>query len=485
MVKLRSSGWFLLVALVLILYGCTVTTIEPTLSPSAIPVTSSPEPVQPSRTPIGTSTQAIEAQLKTTTEPSVTPTSIPATSTPEPIHPTRTPIGASPQAAKKLSKELPTFTPGPPGIPTETPTPTIQPGLRAETLPRPLYFLAPDEESLGVKRLWRLDPGASEIEPITPADMNVSAAAIWPGDGRLAYGTQASQLFGVWPGESPRLLVDMAPADEVGLTFDNPFVSSLTWSPEGERLAYSVRSYSNIQSPEADGLWLLTVADGTQIKILDNRYMDRETSDVSDVRIPLPLAWSPDGQALLVRMGYWEYSDMLWMEPLVPTTDNSNLHDPEGAWFDGSWSADGRSVWLLGENLNASVTDLAQAGRDQAQVTLLLDGDTEGMAFFQAQELPEGLAFLGHEAWDHDVRLYLGREKAAGFTYEAAGPTDALCDGELVWDITWDPTGQWAAVSCEEEVKLISLEGGREENLTPFLQPLTWLTEQPVVFWGP
>ena len=118
-------------------------------------------------------------------------------------------------------------------------------------------------------------------------------------------------------------------------------------------------------------------------------------------------------------------------------------------------------------------------------MTLLLDGDTEGMAFSQAQELPAGLAFLALEAMDHQAWLYLGRETGAGFTYEAAGPANALCDGELVWDITWDPTGQWAAVICEEEVKLISLEGASEENLTPFLQPLTWLTERPVVFWGP
>ena len=153
--KWLSSTWFLLAVLGLFLYSCTVSTTEPTLSPSPLPTIPRLETVQPGPPP--------------------------ATSTPEPIHPTRTPIGASPQAAEELSKELPTFTPGPPGVPTVTPTPTIQPGLRAETLPRPLYFLAPDEESLGVKRLWRLDPGASEIEPITPADMDISAAAIWPG----------------------------------------------------------------------------------------------------------------------------------------------------------------------------------------------------------------------------------------------------------------------------------------------------------------
>jgi sugar lactone lactonase YvrE len=455
--KWRSSTWFLLAVLGLFLNGCTVTNTGPAPSPSPIPVMSSPEPVLPSP--------------------------ILATSSPEPIQPSRTPIGASPQGAEGPAIERPTFTPSPPGVPTVTPTPTIQPGLRAETLPRPLYFLAAGRQPLGVKQVWRLDPGASEIVAVTPAEMAVSSAAIWPGDGRLAYATEAGQLYAVWPGEAPRLLVDVGPSGEEGVIADRPTISGLVWSPDGERLAYSVWSQENSEADEADGLWLLTPAEGSQMKLLDNRYLDPEAPNVLDVRVARPLAWSPDGKALLVQMIYWEWTDVMWLEPLAPAADDSNLQDPQGLWVDGSWGADGRSVWLSGRD-RAIVSDLARAERDQAEVTLLLDGDREALAFYRAQELPEGLAFLALDGLANETRLYLGRETATGFAYEAAGPADPLCSQGPVWDIAWDPTGQWAVVSCQGEVRLISLEGTDGENLTPFLEPLL-MREQSAMFWGP
>ena len=137
---------------------------------------------------------------------------------------------------------------------------------------------------------------------------------------------------------------------------------------------------------------------------------------------------------------------MLWMEPLVPTTDDSNLHDPEGLWVNASWSVDGRAVWLSGGDRGGFVSDLGQADRHQAGVTLLLDGDVEALDFYRAQEVPEGLVFLGLDVMGDGARLYLGSESDSGFTYEAIGPADPLCNGGPVWDVVWDPTGQWAAV---------------------------------------
>lgn len=441
--KQRSITWFLWAILGLVLYGCTSNTmVGPAPSPSLVP-----------------------DQLN------------------------RTPIGASPQAIEAVTRERPTFTPGPVGAPTLTPTPTPHPELRVELLPRPLYFLGPSQEQLHLIQLWRLDPSATVVRPVTPAEAGISAVAIWPEDGRLAYGTTGGQIYAVWPGEQPRLLIDiglLAGGDEPA---NKPAITGLSWAPDGERLAYSVRSGGGWQArddntvSEVDGLWLLTLGDGTQIKLVENRYLNPETRDVLDFRVVQPVAWAPDGEALLVRMGYWEWSDMVWLEPLVPTTDNRNLKDPEGMWVDASWSADGRSVWLSGLN-GSVVSDLARAGRDQAEVKILLNGEVEQKAFFEAQELPAGLAFLAYEGYSQEARLYLGQETAAGFDYKVAGPAGPLCNQGPIWNIVWDPTGQWAAVRCGSEVKLISLEGSAEENLTPFLEPLA-MGERSMIFWVP
>jgi hypothetical protein len=434
------TGWLLLTVLGLFLYGCTATTAEPTPSPPSLP---SLEPVQPSRTP----------------------------------------IGADPRTAGGPTAERPTFTPAPVEAPTLTPTSTPHPELRLEMLPRPLYFLAASQEQTHIKQLWRLDPGAAVVAPVTPAEVSIGAAAIWPEDGRLAYGTETGQLYGVWPGEAPRLLVDVWQSGEEGDADNIPSINGLAWSPDGERLAYSVRSREDRNESKVDGLWLLTLEDGTQMRLLENRYLDPETNDVFDFQVARPVAWSPDGEALLARMGYWEWTDMVWLEPLAPVDDDSNVKDPEGQWVDAAWSLDGRSIWLSGLD-RAVVSDLAQAGREQAEVTVLLEGETERLGFFWAQELPEGLAFMAYDETVNEAQLYLGQKTAEGFVYKAAGPSGRLCDQGGLWGLVWDPTGQWAAIRCESTVKLISLDGAVEEDLAPFLGPLS-KEEQPAVFWGP
>jgi hypothetical protein len=192
-----------------------------------------------------------------------------------------------------------------------TAAPTLRPSPTPDSTPsvaessRSLYFLSVDSASSERPRsVWRLDPGDTELERVTPPDLDITSFDLWLGDGRMAYGTGSGQLYVVMPEQEPRLLYD------AGLHADGAFeINSLAWSPKGTRLAYSLR-YADVndRAPgQADGLWLVTLNDGEPIKLLNNRHLDPDQLDVNEVRSISDPIWSPDGTALLLTGHYWAY----------------------------------------------------------------------------------------------------------------------------------------------------------------------------------
>jgi hypothetical protein len=112
----------------------------------------------------------------------------------------------------------------------------------------------------------------------------------------------------------------------------------------------------------------------------------------------------------------------------------------------------------------------------------LIDGEVEGLYIYDAQELADGVAFLGYRH-PQKVRLYLGQQSAGGFSYAVAGPDGYLCSSGYVRDVAWDPAGRLAVLSCSRGSQLISLDGTLELDLTPFLGPLAG-EDFLKVFWG-
>ncbi len=364
--------------------------------------------------------------------------------------------------------------------PTLLPSPTPEPTPDAVEWLRSLYFLSMDSTSSDRPRgVWRLDPGGAELERVTPPDLDVTSFDLWLGDGRMAYGTGSGQLYVVMPGQEPRLLYDASlPADGV---FE---INSMAWSPEGARLAYSLRyvDVNDHASGQADGLWLVTLDGGEPIKLLHNIHLDPEQINVNDVRNISDPVWSPDGTALLLTGHYWEWVDMLWLDPLAP--GEANLHDLVDVWWRaGSWANDSQSVLLSGTNYDA-FSDLIQVSRDASETERLVAGETQGLYIYRAQELPDGIAFLALQVESEELQLYLGRQTDDGFSYAPAGPDRYLCDYSHARDIAWDPMGRLAVISCVRGAQLVSLDGTVDVNLVRVLDPL--LDENYLkVFWGP
>lgn len=368
-----------------------------------------------------------------------------------------------------------------------TPPPELSPPAE---LPRPLYLLSTNwtyssttGEPPGV---WRLDPGSSRIERITPPDLAVTSFDIWLGDGRFAYGTSEGQIHMITPKEQSILLYD------AGLETDSVVeIGSLDWSPDGTRLAFTAHYRDRTEDDQYDGLWLLTLNEEAPVKLLNNRQFNPERKNVFEVRSAADVDWSPDGSALLLLIGYWEYSDILWLEPIISDPNEANLHDPPDLWSAGSWAIDGRSI-LLSDLDRGEFSNLARASRETESVDRILEGEMAQLAVTDAQELPAGITFLardmsvrdGTSGHTPDYRLYLGHQLPDGFQYAPVGPDRALCGPSFIWDIAWEPKGQLAAVACYQgEVYLISLDGTVDLDLSPYLDPLG--SKNPSeLFWG-
>jgi WD40 repeat protein len=154
--------------------------------------------------------------------------------------------------------------------------------LSGVELPRKLYFLPTDlGSSEGSRGVWLFDPDNARVERITPPDLWITSFDVWPGDGRISYGTRSGQLYIVMPEQEPRLLYD---ADLQ--TDDDVWINSVAWSPEGTRLAYSVlyTSYGAGSLGQSDGLWLWVLGNEVPIKLLSNRHLEADHSNIKGFR---------------------------------------------------------------------------------------------------------------------------------------------------------------------------------------------------------
>ncbi len=379
--------------------------------------------------------------------------------------------------------------------PTAPPVPTELPASPVPTeLPAPLY-LFPREESGDGQTVWRLDPGDTQARRVILSDQRILSVDVWSGDGRLAYSTENGELYVALPGQEPHLL------HEAGNWAGQPLaINSVAWSPDGTRLAYSVHydtpdAARSIGDPDLaaqpTGLWILGLQHESHVQLLRNRYMDYDTLDVNDIRVISDIVWSPDGAAVVLETSHWEWWDVFLVYPLSPGADEANLHDPEGfAWRNGRWTRDSQKILLSGVAISSvSVSSLVQVDRDSMGYELLLDGDEIGGYISRAQELPDGIIFLmspDAPGVESTTRLYLGRQTEDGFSYAPVGPERDLCPSpSYIVEIEWNQTKSLAALSCNQGLQLISLDGSIDVDLAPFLGPLADLDYRYLdVLWG-
>ena len=222
------------------------------------------------------------------------------------------------------------------------------------------------------RRLYLFGEGGRAVgAPLTPGDpaWSYGSPAISPGGDVLAYvGTSPT-------GVSDVFVRPLAGGTERQVTFDRRPKRALSWSPEGDRLAF--------QSETGRGPWLMTADTGSERL--------RRLGDVPAHPYGQP-AWSPDGRRVLFRP--LNRADLVLVDAetgrsvtAVPSSGDHHLHaafSPDGKRVAAARSGpDGRGIWIT--ELEVGVATRLTTGRDRP--LLWTEG---GDLYFVRQQLPYG-----------------------------------------------------------------------------------------------
>ncbi len=369
-------------------------------------------------------------------------------------------------------------------VPTSTITPeatAMPPGVE---LPLPLYFLSDGE-------IWLLSPGEHSPRQLA-IEGEASSMDVWPGDNRIAYGTTNGKVYTLMPGQEPVLLHNVQTETDAPVR-----IRDVSWSFGGTKLAYTVAYTSEQMIFEAgypsypSGLWVFDMQGQTTQWLLSDHYMRKDRKNVGYLRVIVESRWSPDDTALLLRLGYWEWTNCAIFEPLDQQLDETNLYPFDVSdWGSGFWTRDGQATVIISGQNYGVVSDLMYVDRVTKESKLLIDGEAESLYVDDAQELPDGIVFLGTRQMVQpgEEQLYLGKLTERGFQYAPTGPT-SLCNTRETGHIEWDPSGHWGVFVCQygpseaspEEVHVISLDG-ENIDLTPDLNTLP--NTPTTILWG-
>jgi WD40 repeat protein len=199
----------------------------------------------------------------------------------------------------------------------------------SQPLPHTLYYLAQDEA--GVYQVWHLErDGITQVQ-VTFELTKVKEYTVSPIDGRAAYIVE-NQVYIINPDGSGRTLLIDGGALESDLDHYINMVSGLSWSPDGNLLAFG-----------QNGINLYSFTDDTSNHVLTSEFEELEGGGVYPQRMYFPESWSPDGKKLLVNVSYLEGGTL---GTLDLSTGNAVLFSAGIVCCHAAWSVDSSSVFV-------------------------------------------------------------------------------------------------------------------------------------------
>lgn len=353
-----------------------------------------------------------------------------------------TPAG-QPTAVAQPTAE-PTAVPQPTAIPLPTaiPQPTAAPA-EAGVLPAPLYVRT-DEFAL-----VRLERDGKTITKLSNESTPVDQFVVSPADGSVLYvtGDRASRKL---------VRVDAQGGQRAELLVGN--LNSPAWTPDGSR--YSV---AWADGPEGAGVYTFDMSGGKPALVVADKPRPKDGSQPGWGYAPL--AWSPDGQRLLLTVvpdygpdlpggdiavvGYAVAGKDMQLTDLVRSGGDPHL------CLEASWSADSRQVYCANYGASGGKPALWRVDAATAQPEVLISSkDGEQVDVFNARQFGEQLqAFVGRAKLGASSLIYRMQSLSAADGAAANLREEGYDTTAVLWS-AWAPDGQGAVLQAFEEGKL-------------------------------
>ncbi|MFN3492067.1 MAG: hypothetical protein ACK40V_07595, partial [Anaerolineales bacterium] len=228
-------------------------------------------------------------------------------------------------------------------------------------LPHSLYYLAND--AAGLLQVYRLEKDAKTITQVTFEPVDVEDYGVSPADGSVAYVVN-NQLFTVnADGSNRSMIVDGGAVDE-----NNPFVNKLShpvWSNDGQTIAFGYK-----------GLNFYSIVSGQYNLLIPNQIEDQSNGFIFPNELIFPEKFSPDGNKLLLTLGYYEGASAAIYYPNGGTLVRLNGEYRGIICCDTTqWTPDSSAIYSASPTFGMFAAGLWKVDAATGNVSTLLSGD--------------------------------------------------------------------------------------------------------------